>query len=206
MQYNIKNDGKLHTRFTDLMQCTPRQVAHVIARATGQEKYLENDTLKFGSIRHDMWEAESKQTGKLPECFIDAFPDLAGLEATHVEQEFATEIYKNIILHSRPDFIAAKQQTLIDYKTMVREEGGALIYKNSRQLPTYSYQAAMHNIRIKRYIYLVEIWNKQRTEIIGYDRYEREINLAEISMIRAWIKQRCEVLVVGMKIAGVWNG
>ena len=206
MQYNIKNDGKLHTRFTDLIQCTPKGVAHVIARSQGLEKPVETETLQFGKIRHDMWQAESEKTGKLPQCFIDEWPELAELEATHVEQELATEIYKDIILHSRPDMIAAKQFTLIDYKTMVREDTGAGIYKNSRQLPIYSYQAAMHNIRIKKYIYLVEIWNEDRSEIVGYDKYEREINLAEISAIRHWIKQRCEVLVLGMKLAGVWRG
>lgn len=209
MQYNIENDGKLHTRFTDLVRCTPKQVEKVIQENMGTRKRFKNDTLQFGEVRHDMWLKETEETGRIPQCFAEAFPEY-DLEITHAEKEFATEIYKNIVLHSRPDGVAANDFVIVDYKTQKEGAGGAeKVYRNSKQLPTYAWHLAMHNIRIKRIVYLVEIWAVDETgemdHVVGYEKFDKVLGLADIHNAKAWVENRCEVLAEGMRIAGVWK-
>lgn len=211
MQYNIKNDGKLHTRFTDLNRATPRQVIDIIREQLGQKKRFTSKTLTFGETRHGMWERESKETGRMPQCFIDAFPEFDfDIEPADVEAEFATEIYKNIVLHSRLDLLARKDQTIVDFKTQKKGAGGARIYKNSKQLPTYAWHLALHNIRIKRIVYLVEIWEMDAAgnpvRVVGYEKFVKDLGLADTHNVAAWVRDRCEVLAEGMRIAGIWKG
>ncbi len=210
MQYNIKNDGKLHTRFTDLHRATPRQVIDIIREQTGQKKRFESKTLTFGETRHEMWEGESRKTGHIPQCFIDAFPEYAGMEISDVEAEFATEIYQDIVLHSRLDGLSKKSCTIIDYKTQKKGAGGARIYKNSKQLPTYAWHLALHNIRIKQVIYLVEIWEFDEAgnpvDVVGYEKFVKDLGLADTHNVAAWVRDRCETLAEGMRIAGIWKG
>lgn len=207
MQYNVKSDGKLHTRFTDLLRATPKQVEHIINEQLGKKKRFESAVLEFGTVRHDMWLAETEKTGRIPAVFAEAFPEY-DLPITHAEKEFATEIYDGIVLHSRPDAVAATNAVLIDYKTQKKGAGGARIYKSSKQLPTYAWQLANHNIRIKRIVYLVEIWEideaGEPVEVSHYEKFEKEITFVDIHNIKGWVRDRCEVLAEGMRIAGIW--
>lgn len=205
MQYNIKNDGKLHSRYTDLVRATPRQVENIIKEQTGEKKRFKNDVLTFGETRHNMFEKETKQTGMLPVVFREEFPEYKDLVITHAEEEFATELFKNIVIHSRPDAVAANDAIIIDYKTQVKGAGGARKYSSSKQLIFYAYQLAVHNIRIKKYVYMVEIWSETYDEIIGYDKFEKDIKLLDIAAIKKWAHGRCEVLAIGMKMAGLWK-
>lgn len=212
MQYNIKNDGKLHTRFTDLMRATPRQVENIIKEQTGEKERFKNDILTFGETRHNMFEKETNRTGMLPVVFREAFPEYKDLQITHAEKEFATELFKDIVIHSRPDGVAANDGIVVDYKTMVQGAGGARRYSSSKQLLFYAFQLAVHNIRIKKYVYFVEIWNRESeteeayTRIIGYEKFEKDISLLDIASIKKWAHDRCEVLAMGMRMAGLWNG
>lgn len=206
MQYNIKNDGKLHSRYTDLVRATPHQVENIIKEQLGTKQRFKNDVLTFGETRHNMFEKETKQTGMLPVVFREAFPEYKDLVITHAEHEFATELFKDIVIHSRPDAVAANDFIVVDYKTMVKGAGGARRYKSSKQLIFYAFQLAVHNIRIKKYVYFVEIWNETYDEIIGYDKFEKDITLLDIAAIKKWAHDRCEVLAIGMRMAGLWNG
>lgn len=205
MQYNIKNDGKLHSRYTDLVRATPHQVENIIKEQLGEKKRFKSDILIFGEIRHDMFYKETQQTGMLPVVFREAFPEYKDLVITHAEEEFATELFKNIVIHSRPDGIAEYAHIIVDYKTMVKGAGGAHTYKNSKQLIFYAYQLAIHNIRITKYVYMIEIWSKDYTEIIGYEKFEKDIKLVDIAAIKNWAHTRCEVLAIGMRLAGLWK-
>lgn len=210
MHYNVKNDGKLHTRYTDLNRATPRQVIDIIREQTGEKERFKSKTLDFGEARHAMWEKESKATGRMPQCFIDAFPEYDyGVDPKDVEAEFATEIYKNIVLHSRLDLLARKHATIVDFKTQKKGAGGARIYKNSKQLPTYAWHLALHNIRIKHVVYLVEIWEMDAEgnpdHVVGYEKFVKDLGLADTHNIAAWVRGRCETLAEGMRIAGVWK-
>ena len=204
-QYEIKADGKLHSRYTDLLRATPKQVENIIKEQTGEKKRFSNDILTFGETRHAMWEKEANETGMLPIVFRDAFPEYKDLQITHTEKEFATELFKNIVIHSRPDGVSVPSCIVVDYKTMVKGAGGARRYKSSKQLPFYAFQLGWHNIRIKKYVYFVEIWNEDYTEIVGYDKWEKNIGLVDITVMKKWAHDRCEVLALGMKMAGLWK-
>lgn len=211
MQYNVKADGKLHSRYTDLMRATPHQVENIIKEQLGTKQRFKNDILTFGETRHNMFDKESKQTGMLPVVFREAFPEYKDMVVTHAEEEFATELFKDIVIHSRPDAVAANDATVVDYKTQIQGAGGARQYKSSKQLIFYAYQLAVHNIRIKKYVYMIEIWNKATdteeayTRIIGYDKFEKDITLVDIAAIKNWAHARCEVLAIGMRMAGLWK-
>lgn len=205
MQYTIKADGKLHSRYTDLLRATPHQVENIIKEQLGQKDRFKSDVLTFGEIRHNQWQAETENTGLLPIVFRNAFPEYKDLNITHAEKEFATELFKNIVIHSRPDGVAVDEAIVVDYKTMVKGAGGARRYKNSKQLPFYSFQLGIHGIYIKKYVYFVEVWNETYTEIVGYDKFEKAVTLLDIHNTKAWAHGRCEVLALGMEMAGLWT-
>lgn len=206
MNYNVKNDGKLHTRYTDLMRATPKQVENIIKEQLGEKQRFTSDIMDFGGIRHDQWQKESEETGMLPIVFRNAFPEYKDFQITHAEKEYTTELYKGIVIHSRIDGVNVPQCVVVDYKTMVKGAGGARRYKSSKQLPFYSYQLSIHNVLVKKYVYFVEIWNKEYTEILGYEKFEKTVGLMDIAVIKHWVKERCEVLTIGMKLAGIWRG
>lgn len=193
--YLYAEDGKIHTRYTELMRCTPGQFVRVIDERLGLSNRFKSDKLEFGSDRHEMWEDEGRRTGKIPECFGVDWP------ISHVEEEFASEILPGVVLHSRPDAVCSGIFTLPDYKTLIADSFalGELVavqrYKNSKQLPLYAYQAGLHGIRIKRIAYLVEIWNREQTEILGYKTITKEFKISDIGPILPWVRQRVSMLV-----------
>lgn len=113
--YLIAEDGKIHTRYTELTRCTPGQIDRVIDERLGLAAKFKSDKLEFGTDRHDMWETEGKRTSMIPECFGLDWP------ISHAEQEFASEILPGIVLHSRPDAVCAQIYTLVDYKTLIAD-------------------------------------------------------------------------------------
>lgn len=206
MQYNIKNDGKLHTRLTDLMRATPHQVVNIINEQLGKKKRFKNDTLTFGELRHDHWQKESEATGMLPAVFRNAFPEYKDVQVTHAEKEFATELFKDVVVHSRMDAVSEPSALVVDYKTMIEGAGGARRYKTSKQLIFYALQLAIHNIRITKGVFFVEVWDRERQNIIRYEKFDINITAMDLMAVKKWAYGRCEVLAIGMKMAGLWNG
>lgn len=193
--YLYSEDGKIHTRYTELTRCTPGQIDRVIDERLGLAKSFKSDNMEFGTDRHDLWEQEARRTGKVPECFGLDWP------ISHIEQEFASEILPNVVLHSRPDGICEDIATIIDYKTLIADSlgMGELVavqrYSKSKQLPIYAYQAGLHNIRVKRIAYLVEIWNRAQTEILGYKIITKEFKMKDIGTVLPWVRERVAMLV-----------
>lgn len=112
MDYVLKDDGKIHTRYTELLRCTPKQIQAVLTERQGKKRKFSNSTLRFGTLRHDMWRDESLETGKTPACFGDY-----SLSVEMVEEELWSEIIPGVILHSRPDSVSISGATVVDYKT-----------------------------------------------------------------------------------------
>lgn len=199
--YLHDDDGKIHTRYTELTRCTPGQIDKVVAERYGARKFT-SDKLDFGSDRHALWEEETNRTGILPACF--------GLDwsVSHAEKEFASEVLPGIVLHSRPDAVCADCFTLIDYKTLIADsmaEGEVLAverYGKSKQLPLYAYQLGLHGIRIKRIAYLIEIWNREQTEILGYKTLIKDFKMSDIARILPWVKERISYLAVALEVKG----
>lgn len=188
--YIYQNDGKIHTRYSDLLSCTPKSVEHLLDVRQKLVKRYTSDAMDWGSDRHAMWEAEAKETGKLPEIF--------GLDwkADHIEAEFTTELLPNMVVHSRPDVVCLEEKAVVDYKTMVADslrhgkDKAHSAYHGARQLKFYAFQLGMHGIEIRKAVYLVEIWNRDQTEILGYKHIVRELDLKTISSVLPWARER----------------
>lgn len=204
--YLIAEDGKIHTRYTELTRCTPGQINRVIDERLGLAKKFKSDKLEFGSDRHEMWEDVGKSTGMIPDCFGVEWP------ISHAEQEFASEILPGIIIHSRPDAVCAAIATLVDYKTLIAdsyEEGERLAvqrYSKSKQLPLYAYQLGLHNIRIKKIAYLIEIWDRPQTMILGYKIITKDFRMADIAYVLPWVKNRVSYLASAIESRELVNG
>ena len=197
--YLYADDGKIHTRYSELVRCTFGQLDRVVAERLGLVDRYTSDRLDFGTYRHEMWQEESEKTGMLPEIF--------GLprKVDYIENEFATEIVENVIVHSRPDAVCVAKQAIGDYKTMSAKDydTGVLmatkLYRGSKQLIFYAYQLGLHGIRIKKIIYLVEIWNEKMDAILGFHAIEIDINLSDIAKILPWTKDRIATLTVAVE-------
>jgi hypothetical protein len=192
--YLYDEDGKLHTRYSELAQCTPGAIANVIAERTGARTRFESEAMAFGTDRHEMWAEEALETGKTPACFGVQF------DADEVESEYATEILRGVVLHSRMDAVSFAAKAVIDYKTLCAEnlEIGRIkartMYSSSKQLPLYAVQLAHHGKRIKRKIYMVEIWNKTREEILGYEVIDLPVKMSDMAKILPWVVERVSLL------------
>lgn len=197
-QYLYADDGKIHTRYTELMRCTPGQIERVVAERRGLIEPFRNESLEFGADRHEMLEAEARSTGRVPA--------ITGLDlpADIVEEEVVSEIMPNVVLHSRLDVISRDAMAIIDYKTLIADsyELGVMLavsrYKSTKQLPLYAYQVGLNGIRIKRLIYVVEIWNRQMDTILGYKVIEKQFRLSDAGSILPWVSNRVAMLAAAL--------
>lgn len=194
-EYAHQEDGKIHTRYSTLIRCTPGQIDRVIWELQNPDARVETEAMGFGTVRHEMLEEEAQATGRIPACFgiIDS--------ADYVEHEFTTEIWKDIVIHSRPDAVSTTSHTIYDYKTVTDGKRGwkrtVADYHHEvkqRQLKFYAFQLGLHGIMITRGAFLCEIWNEARDEILDYQVVEFPINLGEISKTLMWVKNRAALL------------
>jgi hypothetical protein len=196
--YTYQTDTKTHTRFSHLSRCTPNQIDALIAEIRGERGHAETESMGFGSVRHSMFQAESEVTGKIANCFgLD-------LPADFIEQEFITEIWPGIVIHSRPDVVSTN--TVVDYKTVIDDVQGWRKIVDSyqhlskkRQLIFYAYQLGLNGIKVDKGIFALEIWNKDRTEITGYETLEFKITMKDIVGVLAWVKPRVALLSAVME-------
>lgn len=196
-------EGTICTRYSELTRCTPGQVDRVLAdRESGRT--LSTDNMLDGSLRHEMFEQEAKITGKLPACFGLDWP------VSHIEQEFTTELVRGVVVHSRPDTVCADVETVVDYKTVLDGANGWKAnvegYRHAskqRQLFFYAYQLGLHGIRIRKGVFLCEIWNKGRDEILGYERVEFPITLMDMAGALNWAKPRIALLASELELAAI---
>lgn len=205
--YLYADDGKIHTRFSELVACTPGGIDRVLAVRKNPDLRFESESMSWGTDRHELWQEETGRTGLMPACFFGVFPRLA---VTHCEQEFATEILSGVILHSRPDAICANDETIVDYKTMIADslEEARIkawgTYNRSRQLPTYGFQVGLHEIKIRKAVYLIEVWKRpgpgqSPDTILGYVVVEKPLALKDLAANLPWIKERVSMLAAALE-------
>jgi len=199
--YKKENDGKVHTRYTDLTRCTPGSVDKVALEYLGiTERYRPTGgPMNFGTMRHEMWQEEAENTGVTPEVFKE-FPCEYQVPATYIEREFATEIFEGVVLHSRPDVFSKPEATIVDYKTSISDyETTVKHYRASKQHLVYAYQMYAHGIRVDKAVYLIEFWDHDYKKIMGYAKVIVPIRVADLMMIRDWLRVRCERLFVTLE-------
>ncbi len=195
-EYLYADDGNIHTRFSELANCTFGSIERVLDEREGKRKKFENESTLWGSERHEMWAEEGRKFRQIPKVFHEVSDPLM---IEHIEKEFATELLPGVIVHSRPDAVGL--ETVIDYKTLASESlamgkiKATATYTKSRQLKFYAYQLGLHGIRIRQGIYLVEIWDKNYTEILGYHAVIQKYGFKELAEVLPWIKDRISLLV-----------
>lgn len=190
-----QNDGKIHTRYSELLRCSPSQIDAVLAERSGDHRRVETDSMTFGTIRHENFAEEAQETRQVAQRFGVDWPVL------HIEHEFATEILPGVILHSRPDVVCSNG-ILVDYKTI--KSNDSVHWKNvvdqyrhvdkQRQLMVYAFQLGMHKIRIKEGAFLCEVWAPDRDTILGYEIVRFPITMFDIARVLPWMRQRVALL------------
>ena len=217
-----KDDGKLHTRYSELTQCTESGIERVLQLRAELVRKFSSKSTEFGSTRHEMFEEEVAITQAVPEVFTHKevqhaevrttgrspfkFEYLIGsLPVSHCEVSFATELVPGVVVHFTPDEICETINTLIDTKTMIPNEAGKYHpnkYLKSNQLKCYSLLLRPHGININRGLFLIEVWDREYNEIIDYKVVPQKIGLMEQGEAQAWLLKRIEVLQAGIEW---WN-
>lgn len=197
--YNYAQDGKVHTRFSELLRCTPGQIDRVIAERAGAAR-AETESMRFGTERHEIWEDEVKETGLVPSYFGVEWP------VSHLEHEFATEVMSGLVIHSRPDLVCADIGIIPDFKTVVdgvngyeKNLSGYRHKSKQRQLIFYAFQLGLHNYYINKGAFLCEVWDGKREDILDYYVIEFPITPKDISEVLAWVKPRAALLMTAIE-------
>lgn len=203
--YTYIDDGKIHTRFSELTRCTEKGVVSVVQEKLNLKKrHFGGGILEFGTERHNMFMEEAKKTGEVPQVFQEELGYKGKLD--YLEQEFVTEIIPGVVMHSTTDAFNLTTRQIVDYKT-VSDFGSIQKYKNSKQHLCYALQLLMLGVVPKGAVYLGEIWNKDRDninsnlEIKGYEKCEIEFSTKDIIEFKnTWLKDRAERLKVAYEI------
>lgn len=205
--YNYADDGRYHTRYSEVTACqTPKQAIAVAKRRLGLVDRYESDIMRFGTMRHDMWEAEARDTGKSPACFKEHLGVEWGVHET--EQHRATELFEGVVIHFTTDLIGLDDQSIvtkdgaqavsiIDYKTATghRVDHYTGYYQGQLQLPSYALLLRPHGIIAKDAHYLLECWDKQRNNLEGYIHVTKKIELADMARAKQMFKRGVQNLI-----------
>lgn len=201
--YEYKDDGKLHTRYSELMNCTEAGIERVLEERFGQRKKLELEAFDFGRARHETLEEEGRVENKVPEYF-----GVGEVPISHAEESFAIEAFPGVVIHFTPDLVSQTEFLIGDYK-MVREPKDGWsgvypslwsLYKDSIQLDFYAWLLTFKKIPIREKLYMGEYWNRDRTEILHHDSVRRPITVIDKGKARAWAIPRIERLMAGIKV------
>ena len=217
-----RSDGKLHTRYSELTQCTETGIERVLQLRAELISKFKTKSTEFGTVRHEMFEEEVNETKATPAVFTHhevtqeevratgktpyEYQYLIGsLPVSHCEQSFATELFPDVVIHFTPDEIAADIETIIDTKTMIPNAAGKVNpnkYLKSNQLKLYALLLRPHGITIKKGMFLIEQWDRDYKEITDYHVVPQKIGLIEMGEAQAWAAKRVDILKAGIEW---WN-
>jgi hypothetical protein len=199
-EYQYPNDGKTHTRYSELVKCTNGQVRKVVQERFGELSPFSNGHTGLGQVRHDMFQDEITKTHRLPKCFLDeveACKKYSDVEIDVVEKHYESEIFKNVVLHSTIDAASTKSGIIFDFKMTTQS---AKKWASSKQILVYAYQLILRKVEVKTAVFLIERWNSEKTEILGYECIEIEITPEKVLEVKEWIKSRVELLLTEIKL------
>lgn len=210
--YDYPNDGKFHTRYSELAACqTPAGAIRIAKQRLGLAERVETKQMAFGTLRHDMWEREARETGLSPECFLNAVNKRWGVFET--ENGRATELFEGIVIHFTTDLIGLDEHSavteeedgtrkahgavVIDYKTAteMNTQKHKQYYMGMLQLPTYKLLLAPHGINIREGHYLLECWDRERKTLKGYVHIVKPVGLKELAAAKAMLRKGVENLI-----------
>lgn len=201
MEYKYPNDGRLHTRYSELVRATPAQVEKLILERFGLSPRFENKYMEFGTFRHKMFDREMKKTGYLPKVFKEVLP--RNLKVDGSEYYFETPLTLDldgekveVVIHSTTDAYKGGDY-IADFKVTTSDEN---TWGSKQQLIFYAYLLGHHGIKFKRTIYLLERWDEQRRNILDYRKKESKIQKWKLQMVRDWIEDRVFALKMGTEM------
>lgn len=187
--YEYPNDGKFHTRYSELKRCIPSQIDRVIfERINGVHD--SNPYMDFGSKRHEVLAEYLKKNKKFPSEFnldMDINPEW-------VEREQWIEVWENVVIHFTPD--AFGKTWIMDLKTTSR---GKSAYTSDKQLFVYAYLLGIKGLKIEKVYYVCEIWDTERTQIQGYEVLEKDVTQEDLQKAEDWLKSKSEFLYEALK-------
>ena len=187
-KYKVSPDGKLHTHYSELKRCTSEQATwSAVRERNGQRRSFDGPVVQFGRDRHELWQEQSTATGRTPK----EFAHLYNQPVDYIEHAFAVEIFKDVVLHFRPDLVSVAGAAVIDNKKIV---GQAKQFNPSKQLLIYAYGLWLHGIKINERVYLCEQWDKDTTKILGHQIWRLPVTLADIGTVPMWLKPRVALL------------
>jgi len=185
-EYNYPNDGKLHTRFSELTRCTPGQIERVVAERMGDDNRYTNEIMEFGTVRHEKLAEYIKKNSQLPPRFN---LDLK-CEPENAERQIAIEMFPNVVIHATPDVFDT--DWIADFKTTT---GDGKNYGSSKQVTFYAWLLSFYGYDIKTVYYLCERWDKERTKIIEYpEPIKKEVDKEIFNDLREWTLGRVHLL------------
>lgn len=208
-EYIYPDDGNIHTRQSELARCvTPAGALAVAEEKLGIRQRRSTPAMEFGTKRHEAWEAEAAETGRTPQAFLDNLDFTRKIINT--EQHYATEIFAGVIFHFTIDAIVEPfeaaanpgKQEIVDYKTATLGPTGGISvnYDRSPQLNIYALLLRPHGFRPIAGHYLIECWNRERTEIQGYRMVTKTQNLRDLAAAKAMLRKAATNMINAMAI------
>lgn len=188
--YDYPKDGKLHTRFSELVRCTDGQIDRVLAEREGDQTPFSSNITFFGDVRHEMLKEYIQKNGKIP----DKFGINLKCEPERAEKHIAVEIWPDVVIHGTPDCFG--EDWIADFKTTSRTEKA---YKASKQILFYAWMLSFYGLKIEKGYYLCEIWDLERTKILDYKPYPFPIDPAEFEELKHWAWERVKRLRKAIK-------
>lgn len=187
--YRYPKDGKFHTRYSELVRCSnDKQAIKIAELRAGVAIPRSNSQMDFGKQRHEMFKEESLKTGKTPQVFKDNLG--FQLKVVDVEMHKATELFEDVVIHFTTDAFC-KPADVVDYKTT---SSNGFSYSQTPQGMLYALLMIGQGYDPKKVHYLIERWDRERTQVLKYYHFEKKVTLRELSRVKKWCKQRVELL------------
>ncbi len=190
--YVYADDGLIHTRYSDLIRCTPGSVYRVVEEFINPDTKFSTDTMVHGDERHRIFQSEILETGKMPACFNE------DLQLDDAETELKCEIFPGVILHSTVDGYK-KEEYLIDFKTTIDPKKKA----NKRQLYTYAINLGQNGVMVPRGAFMYEVWDRDRQTVLERRSDWFDITPADIGDTWEWLTDRADCLYKALDAYGV---
>ncbi len=189
--FPLLSTNPLHTRYSELRQCAnPTAALKVAMKRLEWLQQADTPDMRFGRIRHKMFERETKTTGKLPRIIKK---NIWGFEGkVHPEVVLSAKIWGVGKLWGTIDnLIYPPNGAIIDYKVTKSDDPKAF---DSRQLFTYAVLCHAVGIPVEQGWFVMEIWNEDKTKIIQHKSVPYTFEAKDLLDTKRWLRKRAKLL------------
>lgn len=192
-EYDLLGTRPLHTRYSELVQISSPASARRVAWRRLQRAGLNTPHIKFGQVRHRMFDRESKSSGKLPTIITENLdlPEWVKQAAIETEVYMTAKVYGAGVIHATLDALIREGGIILDYKTTKR---GVRPFLPSTQLVVYAVVCQANGIDVRGAYLIAEIWNDDKTQIEGYESDCYTIDDKLLTLGKKWLRKRASLL------------